>query len=94
MGASESTIKRVESSSIAWSKECKKTTNHHTKNQDRAKLAKKILLTLDRKDSESDSKNENYWIKESQRRSDEYKAGKVSGKQADQVLNDMRKKFR
>ena len=61
--------------------------------QDRAKLAKKILLSLHPKEGDDASEYENLWVDEAERRSEEYRAGKVKGKPAHQVLTELREKY-
>jgi putative addiction module component (TIGR02574 family) len=53
--------------------------------QERAILAKNIILSLDK---EEDPDAERLWIKEAERRSREYKSKKVKGKPAEEVFKD------
>ena len=58
--------------------------------QERAGLAKNLILSLDGKE---DSDAEMLWIEEAKQRSKEYKERKIAGKPVDEVFKELRSKF-
>jgi putative addiction module component (TIGR02574 family) len=58
--------------------------------QERAGLAKNLILSLD---GEEDDDAEFFWIEEAKQRSKEYKEGKTTGKPVDDVFTELRSKF-
>jgi putative addiction module component (TIGR02574 family) len=55
--------------------------------EDRAALAELLIASLDTLD---DAENERLWLKESERRYQEYKRGNISARPAEDVLRDAR----
>ena len=55
--------------------------------QDRAALAEHLIASLD---SFDDAANEQVWLKEADRRYQEYKKGMISARSAEEVLRDAR----
>ncbi|MFH1258561.1 MAG: addiction module protein [Elusimicrobiota bacterium] len=51
--------------------------------KERAKLAEYLIRSLDKID---DSENERLWVKEAERRYNDYKKGKMSSRPAEEVL--------
>ena len=60
----------------------------------RARLAKRLILSLDKTNPEPENEAEREWRLESKRRSDELKTGRVKGILASKVLKKARSAFR
>ena len=62
---------------------------------ERATLAKRLLLSLEgQESSENEAEIEHAWIEEAKRRAKEYEKNPSIGRDADQVLKEMRSKFK
>jgi putative addiction module component (TIGR02574 family) len=59
--------------------------------EDRAILAEHLIASLD---SIEDSENEQLWVKEAERRYQQYKSGNISARPASDVIRDARNKIK
>jgi putative addiction module component (TIGR02574 family) len=67
----------------------------HLSAQDRASLAKIILLSLDQEENDEDEYEiEAAWIEEVQKRAKEFEKNPTIGKNAEEVFKDLRSKYK
>lgn len=60
--------------------------------QERARLAKNLLLSLDEEEGDEEEV-ERLWIEEAKRRSDDYRTGITKGRPAKEFFEELRMKF-